>query len=143
MTAQDDSARPPLPARAPSRVVIEGVEPEVDGGQFPVKRTAGEEVVVSADVFADGHDLLAAVVRYRRAPGGEWAEAPMRELGNDRWSAGFTVTDVGRYEYTLQAWVDLFASWRKGLGKKVAAGQEVGPDLLEGAELVRDAARRA
>jgi starch synthase (maltosyl-transferring) len=143
MTAQDDSARPPLPARVPSRVVIEGVEPEVDGGQFPVKRTAGEEVVVGADVFADGHDQLSAVLRYRRPPAGEWAEVPMRELGNDRWSASFTVTDIGRYEYTVQAWVDRFASWRKGLAKKVAAGQDVGPDLLEGAELVRDAARRA
>jgi starch synthase (maltosyl-transferring) len=142
MTAQDDSARPPLP-RVPSRVVIEGVEPEVDGGQFPVKRTAGEEVVVTADIYADGHDQLGAVVRYRRAPSGEWVEVPMKELGNDRWSASFAVTDVGRYEYTLQAWVDRFASWRKGFAKKVAAHQDVGPDLLEGAELVRDAARRA
>jgi starch synthase (maltosyl-transferring) len=143
MTAQDDSARPPLPPRVPSRVVIEGVEPEIDGGQFPVKRTAGEEVVVTADIYADGHDQLGAVVRYRRAPSGEWVEVPMQELGNDRWSASFTVTDVGRYEYTLQAWVDRFGSWRKGLAKKVAANQDVGPDLLEGAELVRDAARRA
>jgi starch synthase (maltosyl-transferring) len=143
MTAQDDSARPPLPARVPSRVVIEGVEPEIDGGQFPVKRTVGEEVVVGADVFADGHDQLAAVLRYRRAGAGEWAEVPMRELGNDRWSAGFTVTDLGGYEYTVQAWVDRFASWRKGLAKKVDARQDVGADLLEGAELVRDAARRA
>jgi starch synthase (maltosyl-transferring) len=143
MTAQDDSARPSLPARVPSRVVIEGVEPQVDGGQFPIKRTAGEEVVVSADIFADGHDQLAALLRYRSAPAGEWAEVPMRELGNDRWSASFPVTDVGRYEYTLQAWVDRFASWRKGLAKKVSAGQDVHSDLLEGAELVRDAARRA
>ncbi len=143
MTAQDDSARPPLPPRVPSRVVIEGVEPEIDGGQFPVKRTAGEEVVVYADVYADGHDQLGAVLRYRRAPSGEWVEVPMKELGNDRWTASFTAADVGRYEYTFQAWVDRFGSWRKGFAKKVAAHQDVGPDLLEGAELVRDAARRA
>jgi starch synthase (maltosyl-transferring) len=122
-------------------VVIECVEPEIDGGQFPVKRTVGEEVVVSADIFADGHDQLAAVLRYRRGPSAEWVEVPMRELGNDRWTAGFLVTDLGQYEYTVQAWVDRFASWRKGLAKKVSAGQDVGADLLEGAELVRAAAR--
>jgi starch synthase (maltosyl-transferring) len=132
-----------LPERVPSRVVIENVQPEIDAGRFPIKRTIGEEVVVGADVFADGHDLLAGVLRYRRAPDGDWVEADMAPLGNDRWSARFTVTEVGRYEYTVQAWVDRFASWRRDLAKKADANQDVASDLLEGAELVVQAARGA
>lgn len=79
----------PLPEeRVPSRVVVEAVEPEVDGGRFPVKRAAGEPVVVSADVYTDGHGMLAVVLRYRPA-GGAWAEGPMTPQGNDRWAATF------------------------------------------------------
>jgi starch synthase (maltosyl-transferring) len=132
----------PLPEHVPSRVVIEGVDPEIDGGRFPIKRTVGEEVVVEADIFADGHDLLAAVLRYRPAGDEEWAEVGMTPLVNDRWTARFTATVLGRYEYTVQAWIDHFASWRRDLTKKVDAGQDVGSDLLEGAELVRRTARR-
>jgi starch synthase (maltosyl-transferring) len=131
------------PEQLPSRVVVENVEPEVDGGRFPAKRTAGEEVAVSADVHADGHDVLAAVLRYRRAGDGEWTEVDMAPAGNDRWTARFTAAELGRYEYTVQAWVDRFASWRRDLAKRVEAGQDVKSELLEGAELVRQAARRA
>jgi starch synthase (maltosyl-transferring) len=150
MTALDDSARAELPAKLPSRVVIEGVEPDIDGGQAPIKRTVGEEVVVGADIYADGHDVLTAVLRYRQTligstgPGEEeWVEVAMTEQGNDRWSARFLVTAVGRWQYTLQAWVDRFGSWRKDLSKKTSAGQDVSTDLLEGAEMLREAARRA
>ncbi len=132
-----------LPARLPSRVIIEHVEPEIDAGRFPIKRTVGEEVGVSADLLADGHDLLAAVLRYRRAGADEWTEVGMSDLGNDHWAARFRVTEVGRYEYTVLAWVDRFASWRRDLSKKAGAGQDVTSDLLEGAELVSQAARRA
>jgi starch synthase (maltosyl-transferring) len=131
-----------LPDQVPSRVVIEGVAPEIDGGRYPIKRTVGEEVVVAADIYADGHDVLMAVLRYRHASE-EWIEVPMEAKVNDRWVARFTVTSLGRYEYTFQAWVDRFASWRRDLSKKVEAGQDVTSELLEGAELVRQAARRA
>jgi starch synthase (maltosyl-transferring) len=130
-----------LPIHVPSRVVIEGVAPEVDGGRFPIKRTVGETVEVSADIHADGHEVLAAVVRYRPA-GGEWAEVGMDPLVNDRWSASFAVTRPGWYEYAIEAWIDRFAGWRRDLGRKADAGQDVTSDLLEGAELVRQAARR-
>src|SRR5262245_33826178 len=132
-----------LPERLPSRVIIEGVEPEIDSGRFPIKRTVGEEVRVAADVHADGHDVLAAVLRYRHAAEADWAEVPMEPLGNDRWSARFPITTLGRHEYTIQAWIDRFASWRRDLAKKVDAGQDVASDLLEGAELVSQTARRA
>jgi starch synthase (maltosyl-transferring) len=131
-----------LPVQLPSRVVIESVQPEVDGGRFPIKRTVAEEVVVTADIHADGHDVLAAVLRYRAADDAEWQEVSMEEEGNDRWAGRFTVSRMGRYEYTVQAWVDRFASWRKDLSKKVEAGQDVASDLLEGAEFIRQTGRR-
>src|SRR5579883_2914767 len=133
----------PLPERVPSRAIIEGVEPEIDAGRFPAKRTTGEEVAVRALIYTDGHDALAAVLRYRHTPAGEWTEVGMEPKGNDEWSGRFTVAQPGWYEYTVQAWVDRFASWRRDLAKKADAGQDLTSDLLEGADHVRQAARRA
>jgi starch synthase (maltosyl-transferring) len=67
------------------RVVIEAVSPEIDGGRFPIKRTVGEKVVVEADVFADGHDVLSCRLMYRKEEESAWTHAPMNLLGNDRW----------------------------------------------------------
>ncbi len=120
------------------RVVVEHVYPEVDDGRFPIKRVAGETVIVSADVHADGHDRIAAALLYRRAGDASWSEAAMESAGNDRWRARFTVEAMGVYEYTVEGWIDRFGSWRDELSKKVAAGQDVANELLEGALLVRD-----
>ncbi|HSL34351.1 MAG TPA: alpha-1,4-glucan--maltose-1-phosphate maltosyltransferase, partial [Candidatus Limnocylindrales bacterium] len=124
-------------------MVVEGVKPEIDCGRFPIKRTVGETVVVEADVFTDGHDALAAVVRHR--PEGEeaWAETPMAPLGNDRWRGAFAVEHLGRYDYAVAAWVDRWATWRRDLRARVDAGQDVAVDLLIGADLVDAAAVRA
>src|SRR3954466_13953476 len=84
-------------------VVIEDVEPQVDWGRFPVKRTVGEEVAVQASVLADGHDALAALVLFRRAGETEWRESPMHLLDNDRWQGSFAVDALGRYEYSVEA----------------------------------------
>jgi starch synthase (maltosyl-transferring) len=132
-----------LPDRVPSRVIIEHLDPEIDGGRFPIKRTAGEEVVVNVDIHADGHDVLAAVLHYRHAADREWTEVPLEPLVNDRWKGRFRVIRLGRYEYTVQGWIDRFASWRRDLSKKVEAGQDVSSELLEGAELVSQTAKRA
>jgi starch synthase (maltosyl-transferring) len=118
------------------RVVVENVYPEVDDGRFPVKRTIGETVTVSADVHADGHDLLAAVLMYRRRGSQEWIEVAMEAAGNDRYTAGFHVDSLGRYEYTVEGWIDRFSTWRGELSKKFAAGQAVDSELLEGAQLL-------
>ena len=130
-------------ATSPPRVVIEGVTPQIDGGRFAVKRVVGERVTVGADVFAEGHDRLAAVLRIRRSDEPTWREIPMEPRENDRWEATFTVTELGTYEYVVHAWVDAFASWRGGLAKKSAAGLDVTSELLEGATLLRRAAERA
>jgi starch synthase (maltosyl-transferring) len=124
------------------RVVVEGVHPEVDAGRFPIKRVAGEDVVVTADVYTDGHDRLAAALLYRRE-GGEWQEVPMAPLANDRWLAAFRVDEVGRYEYTIDGWIDRFGSWRHEVSKKFGAGQDVTSELLEGAAILRETADRA
>jgi len=132
-----------LPEEDRKRVIIEGVKPEVDGGRFPVKRVVGEKVIVEADVFADSHDSLAAVVKFRKDGDLRWSELFMKHLANDRWEGAFQVTGMGRYLYTLEAWVDRFKTWRDDLKKKVAAGQEVSVDVLIGVELVKEAVSRA
>ena len=111
----------------------------MDGGRFPVKRVVGEEVVVSADVHADGHDVLAAALLYRKAGAAAWEGAAMAPLGNDRWRGRFTVAEVGEYEYTVEGWIDRFETWRHELSKKFGAGQDVSSELHEGAALVRAA----
>src|SRR5688572_12223340 len=88
------------------RVIVERLQPEIDGGRFPVKRTVGEQVAVTVDMFADGHDLLAGVLKYRRAGQTAWNETPLAAVGNDAWSAAFTVTQLGSYEYTVEGWID-------------------------------------
>ena len=105
-------------ADSPHRVVIENVSPEIDGGRFPIKRTVGQQVTVTADIHTDGYDLITAVLRYRNNGDAAWRETPMRELGNDRWSGSFPVTSLGCAAYTLTAWVDRFRSWRRDLEKK-------------------------
>ncbi len=127
----------------PSRVVIADVSPQVDGGRFAAKRAAGESVETSATIFAEGHDVLGARVRFRRAGESDWRDVPMQALDNDRWTASFVVESTGRWEFTVEAWVDRFASWRRGLARKVEAGQDVTGELVEGAALVRAAAARA
>jgi starch synthase (maltosyl-transferring) len=125
------------------RVVIERVLPEIDGGRFPITRTPGELVTVSADIFADGHDVIGASLMYREDGDAEWHEEPMALVNNDRWSAGFRVGGVGTYFYTLRAWVDHFKTWSRGLVKKADAGQDLTLDLLTGSQFVDAAAKRA
>ncbi|RDK10372.1 alpha-1,4-glucan--maltose-1-phosphate maltosyltransferase [Cupriavidus lacunae] len=122
-----------------SRIAIERVEPSCDEGRFAVRRVVGERVTVSADIWMDGHDKLAAAVLWR-APGETgWHEAPMQPLINDRWEGSFPLVALGRHEFTVEAWRDTFASWLDEIGKKRAAGLNVALETEEGARLVADA----
>ena len=125
------------------RVVIERVAPEIDGGRFPIKRVIGERVLVEADVFADGHDSISALLLYRRKNDTQWTEVTMTSLGNDRWQGSFEVTELACYEYTIMAWTDRFNSWQSDLSKKAEAGQDISIDILAGAGLLYEASRRA
>jgi starch synthase (maltosyl-transferring) len=149
-------------------VIIEHVRPEIDGGRFAIKRTVGERVDVSANIFADGHDVIAAVLRDRHATGfgnresgfetarspnpepripsdGSERETPMTPAapGTDEWTASFDTPAIGWHEYEIVAWVDRFLTWRRDLTIKAADGQDIALELLEGSLLVREAAARA
>ena len=129
--------------RPPERVVIRGVYPELECGRFPIKRVTGENVVVEADIFADGHDAIGCAVRYRHEDDEAWSQVPMQELGNDRWRATFPVDKLGQYLYTISGWIDSFQTWYKDFLKRVAADQDVTVDLQIGARLLKTAADRA
>ncbi|MGD2245852.1 MAG: alpha-1,4-glucan--maltose-1-phosphate maltosyltransferase [Candidatus Aminicenantes bacterium] len=125
------------------RVVIENVNPEIDGGLYAIKRVVGEKVVVQADIFADGHDQIKAVLLYRKDNEDEWKSLPMRFVENDRWEGEFTVEDRGAYYYSVQGWVDRFRTWQKNLEKKRKAGQDESAELLVGARhLEKEAGKR-
>ncbi len=128
---------------ASRKIVIEDVYPELDCGRYAVKREVGDTVQVRADVFKEGHDAIAAAVRYRAEGEAEWRESRMRFVDNDRWGGAFTVTENARYHFTVVAWTDLFGTWASDLRKKYDAGQDVDSELLEGEALVRGAAERA
>jgi len=125
------------------RVAVEAVSPEVEAGRFPAKRSLGEKVAIEADVFADGHDAVACAIRYRHQSEEAWTEVPMVALVNDRWRGEIIVSQLGRYVYTVQGWVDRFGTWRLQLAKRISAGQDVAQELKSGAQLVEAAAKRA
>jgi starch synthase (maltosyl-transferring) len=125
------------------RVIIEAVEPEIDGGRFPAKRSIGDKVHVEADIFTDGHDSICAVLLFKHNSETTWQELPMKPVVNDRWAADFTVTELGRYSFTVHAWVDHWETWRRDLQKRIKAETDAPLDYLIGAELIDAAAARA
>jgi starch synthase (maltosyl-transferring) len=128
------------------RVVIEGVSPLVDDGRFPAKRVIGDVVPIEADIFADGHDLLAAVLLHRHESESEMTETTMIPLVNDRWRAEITVGRLGFYFFAFEAWIDHFATWHRDLRKRVDAGvsgNDLDVQLQTGVGMIRAAATRA
>jgi starch synthase (maltosyl-transferring) len=126
-----------------STVVIENLYPELDCGRYPVKREVGDDLYVSADIFKDGHDELAAALLYRKKGKRKWSETPMSLVDNDRWSGTAPLSENARYEYAVEAWADQFASWVDEVDKKVADGQRIELELAEGRELVRESYERS
>ena len=136
-------AKPP-----PPRIHIQYPQPTVDAGRYPAKRTVGDLVEVTADVFRDGHEKLRAVALHRRAGARKWAEAELHPLdahhNGVRWGGSFVVDRSGGWEFTIAAWTDVFATWRDELERKLEAGQHhLAGELSEGVLLLRDAAGRA
>jgi starch synthase (maltosyl-transferring) len=103
------------------RVVIEDVTPQIDSGTHPIRRTSGDDVVVNAAIFADGHDHVAARLLYRQESEAEWRSVPMRDLGNDIWTATFIADSLGAWRFTVLGWVDHFATWASDFAKRVGA----------------------
>jgi starch synthase (maltosyl-transferring) len=133
----------PFPKEAQQRVIIDRVFPEIDGGRYPIKRTVGEKITVTAHLFADGHDRLSAILLYKPKSEQTWSEVALQPMGNDVWEGAFTPILNQPYQYTVEGWIDRFGSWREDLIKRVHAGQDVAGEMLEGAILLTQASRRA
>ncbi|HTI88204.1 MAG TPA: maltotransferase domain-containing protein [Alphaproteobacteria bacterium] len=137
--ARRAAAKHPQPVST-GRVAIENIWPEINGGRHAIKRIVGDTVEVWADVFTDGHEVMAAAVRYRAEGDSEWHEEPMSYFDNDRWLGRFAVRRIGRYRYTVVGWRDPFATWRRDVFKKRDAGQSISLEIVEGRALVERAA---
>ncbi len=132
---------------APPRIRIRPLSPVIDAGRYAPKRCVGDRVTVAADVFSDGHEKLRAVVRFRSPGGRNWLEAGMLPIdahhNGVRWEGAFAVEVPGRWEYGVEAWIDLFATWRDELARKVAAAQDdLSGELSEGVVLLEQALAR-
>lgn len=125
-------------ALAAPRVAIENLSPSVDNGRFAVRRVVGERVEVTADIWMDGHDKLAAAVLWRAPGDQQWHAAPMTHVDNDRWRGSIPMVALGRHEFTVEAWRDAFASWLDEIGKKRKAGVQITLEIEEGARLVAE-----
>ena len=143
------------PSQGRSRVVIEEVMPQVNGGRYPACRIIGDEVLVTAAVFGDGHDHVAARLLYKHKSERRWRFVTMEAVGNDIWSGAFTVNKLGPWRFAVVGWVDHFDTWCSDLKKRLAAQpdpanpkpsdvpQDIPVALRTGALLIEKAARRA
>jgi starch synthase (maltosyl-transferring) len=130
--------KPPHSASAAttrSPVVIDRVAPMAPG--FAVRRIIGRPVTVEADIFADGHDVLAAELLWREAGKSEWKRSTMTPLGNDRWRGTMMPQRVGRHFYTIEAWRDQYGSLSHALEVKSRAGVDVTVDIADAAAYLR------
>ncbi|PYK71842.1 MAG: alpha-1,4-glucan--maltose-1-phosphate maltosyltransferase, partial [Verrucomicrobia bacterium] len=124
--------------------VIENLQPLIDGGRYPVKRVTGEDLIVEADIFKEGHDVVAAALKWRMAGEPRWHETPMKLIVNDRWRGACTFYENAIYEYTVEAWIDAFTSWQHEFSTKFKAGvSPLRSEALEGAALIEEAAGRS
>jgi starch synthase (maltosyl-transferring) len=123
------------------RVIIENVRPVVDAGRYMAKRVVGERVLVTADILADGHDVIRAEVLYQQKGDKTWQIIPMSSLVNDAWEASFTPEKQGIYLFKVQAWIDHFSTWYKGFLKKHEAGQDMQVELQIGVAFLETLAK--
>ena len=128
---------------AQPRLVIDNPSPVIDGGRFPARRIVGERVTVEADVFCDGHPTLAAELLWRAEDEEDWRRARMHEVGNDRWRGSIDLSRIGRYRFSIEAWIDDYGTFAHDLSVKRDAGQDIALETKEGIALVRSAAKRA
>jgi starch synthase (maltosyl-transferring) len=125
-----------------ARIIIDNVNPRVDGGRFAAKRVIGEAIAVSADVFTDGHDVLVVELLWRSLQDQSWQRLPMQSLGNDRWQTSITPDRIGRYEFTVEAWTDKYASLCRDIEIKVGAGTDVDIETAEARDFLQSTAQR-
>jgi starch synthase (maltosyl-transferring) len=125
------------------RIVIDDPRPRTPNPEHPAKAVIGAAVRVSADIFRDGHSVLAARVRWRPIAETKWLEAQMAPVGNDRWVAELEPTALGLHTFVIEAWTDLFATWRRDTVLKRDAGQDLALEMEEGAHILTSRAPQA
>ena len=119
------------------RVIIENILPQLDNGDFFVKRIIGQEVIVTADIISDGHDVMEAAIQFKYEKDKKWTETRMISIPNDSYTAKFTVNKQGNYSYYIESWIDYALNWQYGIGKKIQDNQVVKSELLEGIEYIK------
>src|SRR5581483_797801 len=127
-------------------VVIEKLTPLIDGGRYPIKRVVGEDLTIEADIFMAGHDIVSALLKWRKVGAGKWHETPMQPTpnGQDRWRGTCSFFENVPHEYTIEAWIDAFRSWQHEFRKKFQGGvTDLASETIEGAHIVEAAAKRA
>jgi starch synthase (maltosyl-transferring) len=149
------SARPtslmavPPPRKGPTdlvdrfRIVIDHVTPAVDRGRFAAKRVIGQSITLEADVFTDGHGLLAVEAVWRAVDERKWRRTKMQLVGNDRWQTSIVPERIGRYEFNVEAWFDRYGTFSRELDLKCKAGADIGVEIVEGRELLEHVQSRA
>lgn len=125
------------------RVIVENISPQLNCGEFFIKRIVGQPVYVFADIFGDGHDVIASSLLFRHEKDKLWKEVRMKPGNNDSWFGNFNVEKQGFYTYKIQAWVDHGLNWQHGIIRKIDDGQYVRSELLEGAVLLKHIAQKA
>jgi starch synthase (maltosyl-transferring) len=128
---------------SPSSIIIENVQPTVNCGRYAVKREAGDTLAVSADIFKDGHDRIAAMLKVRKRGDQAWDESPMRYVDNDRWGGSVLLREPGFYEFIIEAFPNDWQTWIDDTVKKVAAGLDISLELQEAEQMLRETASRA
>ena len=118
-------------------VVIENVQPLLDCGRYAIKRLVGDPVRITADIYKDGHDVIAAALKWRMRGARRWHEVPMQHEDNDGWAGSFIVNTIGDCEYTVEAWLDGYETWREEFRRKHEGGQaDLTSEAREGAHLL-------
>lgn len=129
---EQKARRQPDPAMLEPRIIINNISPCIDGGRYPAKATINQALTVSATIFMDGHDKLAARVLYRGEADSSWRSKTLQPRGNDHWDAVLVASHLGFVEFHIEAWLDQWASFYDEIAKKYQAGVSLGVELEEG-----------
>ena len=124
---------------ARNRTIVTRVLPQIEEGRFAIKKIKGDEIVVTAEIFADSHFQVCGQLLFCSQEENKWHEIPCKPLGNDRWEGRFTVNNLGLYFYTIQGWIDYFHSWQKDIQKKIQSNIDISQDILCGLNLIKNA----
>jgi starch synthase (maltosyl-transferring) len=120
------------------RVIIKNISHDIENGKYPAKGIIGDEIFIYADIFSDGHDDLSGSLLVKKIKDRTWKEFPMEFISNDRWKSYFIPLKVGKYVFSIEGWINHFATWQKGLIKKFNAGKDISIDIKIGFEIFND-----